>query len=153
MARLTGPIEHQLELEPIGYQSGNATNEWDANWLLVRIRAKDARREWSATDPAFLTWELRSLVSWLHGLADGERDRARAFGGIEPCLKFEADGSGDATRLRVRFQLEFLPPTREWWNAEAKAWIDFQPGAEGLRRFADELEAELVRFPTRPGSS
>ena len=118
MAQLSGPADRRLILEPTGYQFPGTTGHHDRNWLHVHIHARDARREWSAHDPAFLTWELRDLVAWLRGLAKGEPGLAREFGGIEPCLEFEAEGSGDPVRLRARFRLEFLLPNREWWDTD-----------------------------------
>jgi hypothetical protein len=78
--RLIGPPQHILELEPISYQYHIAgtilhaptTNDWDANWLNVRMVARDGGRHWTRTEPAFLTWDLQRLVNWLRAAADAE---------------------------------------------------------------------------------
>src|SRR5713101_3238304 len=72
--RLIGPPQHILELEPISYQYHIAgtilhapiTNDWDANWLNVRMVARDGGRHWTRTEPALLTWDsvpIDQLVS------------------------------------------------------------------------------------------
>jgi hypothetical protein len=54
-------------------------------------------------------------------------------------------------RLRVYFEQEFRPPDlpHDLRPKDSEAVIDFIPGSAGLRRFAAELDASLVRFPVR----
>ena len=151
MARLTGPEDRLLELKIRKYWfpgegSRTSGNDWDANWLVVDLKARDGERRWSAADTAFLTWEIRGLFEWLRALADGASGVLQAFQGTEPNLSFEAEGKGESTRLRALFEQEFRPPGVE---IGGQAVIEFTPGAEALRRFADELEEMLGTFPIR----
>lgn len=153
MARLIGPESHILDLEPIRYEfpipgrlvDSPIDNDWDANWVIVRIDVNDGQRQWSATHPAFLTWDLLGLVDWLRGLAAGASVTPR-FEGMEPNLQFEAEATGESTMLKAIFQQEFLPPGLEVPDV---AVIEFYPGAEGLQRFADELKESMKGFPVR----
>ena len=151
MARLTGPEDRFLELKIPKYVfpgdgSRTSDNDWDANWLVVDLKARDGERQWSTTDSAFLTWELRELSEWLRALADGASGVPQVFLGIEPNLNFEAEGKGESTLLRVFFEQGFRPPGVE---IGGQGVIEFTPGAEALRRFADELEETLRTFPIR----
>jgi hypothetical protein len=154
MARLTGPPDRILELHPVSYQFAQADNKWDANWLIVRMTVADGPRQWSAIEPAFLTWELARLVEWFRKLADAEPDAHGNFDAIEPNLHFEAMGCGDAAHVRALFSHEFHPEWQSWRGSGRRydlrdVGVEFEPGAAALRRFADELEQELMLFPER----
>jgi hypothetical protein len=154
MARLTGPPDHVFDLHPISYEFPEANSGWDANWIVVRIAVTDGRRRWSATDPAFLTWELNSLVRWLRGLAHAAPDLDDSFGAIEPNLEFKAEVRGEGVRLRALFSHEFHPEWAAWRSSGRKydlsqVGVDFRPGLAGLRSFADDLGRELSAFLER----
>jgi hypothetical protein len=141
-ARLRGPTDHVLELTPLAYEFPDSTEDYDANWVIVRMVASDGERRWLAEDPCFLTWDLFSLVFWIRGLAEGADGLLDCYSALEPNLQFERLGKGDATRLTAYFSQEYRPPVGD-------AEITFTPGADGLRRFADELAAALLDFPVR----
>ena len=137
-----------MELEPLNYQfPGEVDNDWDGNWLMVRISAADQARHWSAADPAFLTWELRLLCRWLRSVADSSAGDDAVFTGIEPCLQFERQGLGAEARIRAFFGQEYTPPGMDRTSDPYE--IDFTPGIEGMLSFADDLERSLARFPIR----
>jgi hypothetical protein len=149
--RLIGPPRHVLELEPVSYQYHIAgtilhapiTNDWDANWLNVRMLASDGRRHWTSTEPALLTWDLHRLINWLRAAADAElwTQPMDIYSGLEPSLQFEARVN-KTTKIRALFTDQFAPPT-------GRPWIDFIPGPTALQRFADALEHTSASFPIR----
>jgi hypothetical protein len=151
MAKLTGAADFSLELTPIEYQFPDNTEEWDADWLVVRMHASDGKREWTSIDPAFLTWELRSIAAWCRGLAAGVALPAPEHCCVEPNLQLLATSSEVGFLLKVVFEQEFRPPGTRWGepDADLEVYADFHPSAEELIRFADELEAELEPFPVR----
>ncbi len=156
MARLTGPPDRSLEVQIVSYEfdpDGSAAaryDDFDANWLLIHMTADDGQRQWSATQPAFLTWELHSLVSWLRAWADRVPYVEQDTGGIEPNLHFEAKDLGSEVIIRAVFDLEFNPPERRSRDTyEGAVAIDFEPGVDGIHAFADELEEALRAFPIR----
>ena len=160
MARLTGPPDRILELRPLSYEFAEADNESDANWLVVQIAVADGPRRWSATEPAFRTWELVDLICWLRNVVDGAPRKLDKWGGREPQLELEVEGSGESVRIRALFSHEFHPQFRSWRDRDADVVclddpvsVEFTPGMEALHQFADELERELARFPERsPGN-
>jgi hypothetical protein len=154
MARLTGPADRFLELQPLSYQFAQADNKWDANWLVVRMTVSDGQRQWSATAPIFLRWELARLVEWLRKLADSDPDARDHFGAIEPNLHFEAMGRGDEICVRALFSHKFHPDWPSWRGSGRRydlttVSVEFGPTATGLRQFSDELARELEPFPER----
>jgi hypothetical protein len=154
MAWLTGPPDRALEVSPLSYQFARGDDLTDANWLIVRMTMVDGPRRWSTTDPAFLTWELAQLIGWLRDVASGVARRSDEWGGIEPLLQFEAEGSGEAVRLRALCSLEFHPQFQSWDNPDTReiypdpVSVEFTPAVETLEQFADGLERELARFPS-----
>jgi hypothetical protein len=78
----------------VGYQFPEvAEAEYDSNWLMVKIVVRHPDGDWSAVDPALLTYEVRELADWLRVVGSGSREtREMAF--LEPCLSFR-DRSGD----------------------------------------------------------
>ena len=53
----------RLELDVVGYESPDVEDEqYDSNWLLIRIDARDGDTTWSVEDPALLTWEVERLA-------------------------------------------------------------------------------------------
>jgi hypothetical protein len=148
--QLVGPADHVLELEPLRYQfnvegtilHSAITDDWDANWVVVRMAAADGNRRWSSTDPVFLTWELQRLVNWLRAVADRAPDLHPSYATVEPNLRLEAKHGDDGVRLRAVFSLEFAPPS-------GNPWIDFTPDRAAVHRFADALDVALASFPIR----
>ena len=151
MAQLTGPSPFRLDLTPLRYQFPGNTGDWDADWLVVKMHAADGNRDWESVDPAFLTWELRSLVEWLRALASGTEGDENWFGCVEPNLQFSAARDAAGICLRAVFEQEFRPPgTRiDEPGEDEEIEIEFRPSPEQLRRFADQLDAELEPFPVR----
>jgi hypothetical protein len=127
--RLVGPANHVLELEPMRYEfqteqtilHSAVTNDWDANWVVVRMAAADGQRRWSSTGPAFLTWDLQRLVNWLRALSDLSPDVPDVYASLEPNLQLETRRGEGGVRLRAAFSQEFMPPTGD-------SWIEFTPG-------------------------
>ena len=151
---LTGHDLTQFELVVLGYEfpQGEA-NEFDANWLMVRISAKPLDDpSWEATEPCLLTWEVAGLARWLGSLASWPPAETEE-GFVEPLLYFVAvEGSADLVRIRVYFELEARPT----WAFSRVAgmhdlWMDLELGPEDLRSAADSLRDDLSRFPPRPG--
>jgi hypothetical protein len=145
--------QQRLELEVVGYESPDVEDEqYDSNWLLVRVEARDGETIWSAEDPALLTWELERLAGWLARLARG-RFQHPWCGFVEPNLEFRADAlpEGDGARLRVYFELELRPPGRRSSVVGRRdVFLKFDLSPDALRAAAHELHAQLQRFPVRP---
>lgn len=168
-AQIAGPGGQYLQIEPVRYQFEDLERQKaeverrnaqilqrygryvlskdDANWLMVRIAASDGRREWEAVDPAFRVQDLQRLVEWLRSLAAATRMEISKFRGIEPCLRLEAQRSGESVVLQALFESECHPSRRHSSGDPYVVEMIATPGA--LRRFADALEEKLRPFPIR----
>jgi len=143
-AVLTGPAEARLELSVTGYKhAGGTKNDFDGNWVVIAIEARDAARAWSASDPAFLTWEVLELIGWLREIADGADD-GRGFSGLEGTLQFEAADLDGQPALTAIF-IDRLAPE----DAGDEYQVPFRPGADGIRRFAEGIVAQMAEYPIR----
>ncbi len=145
--------QQRLELAVLGYESPDVEGEqYDSNWLLVRVDARDGETTWSAEDPALLTWELERLASWLGRLARGRFEHPWC-GFVEPNLEFRGDPlpDGSGARLRVYFELELRPPGRRSGVVGRRdVYLEFALSAEQLRVAARQVYNLVARFPVRP---
>ena len=142
----------RLELAILGYELPDVEgDQYDSNWLLLRVDARDGETAWAADDPALLTWEVERVAKWLTRLA-GARVEHPWCGFVEPSLEFRADALADGqVALRVYFELELRPPGRSSSVVGRRdCYLEFALTADQLRAAARELRADLSRFPVRP---
>jgi len=78
-----------FELEIVGYQFPHMeTEEYDSNWLMIRIDVSHPKGGWASTDPSLLTYEVADLAEWLEAVYNGESvDPEMVI--IEPNLEFQ----------------------------------------------------------------
>ena len=148
---LRGIDNTEFEMKVVGYQFPHLEHEqYDSDWLNIKIRVKLPQGSWTAIDPSLLTRELVSLTEWLESIADGKRvDSEESF--IEPNLRFELLEE-EPKRLRVYFELESRPSWAPFDGAGMDdLWAEFEINAEELREAAASLGEDLKQFPTRVG--
>jgi hypothetical protein len=148
---IAGKTGDRLEVEILGYEfPPTMDDQYDSNWLIIRISAKTATGSWTATDPSLLTSEVVWLADWFDGIARGEeKDRELEF--LEPNLSFELlETSSDRARLRAWFELELRPT---WARSDAAGERDLHAELDvthaDLRRAAEALRTQLRQFPPR----
>ncbi len=134
-----------LRLSVLRYQFPQiTTDEYDANWLIIRGHVSLDQRSWSFRDPCLTTFEVRQLADWLDRLARGDEvEPSCAF--IEPNLRFEKLSD---RAIRVSFALESAPP----WAKPGDPWNEhgFEVLIEKhLETAAGQLRAQLRAFPER----
>jgi hypothetical protein len=146
----------RFELTVLGYQfPAIVDDEWDSNWLNIRIHAQTERGGWSATDPSLLTADVAALADWLQAIAEGKIEAGDELEFMEPNLSFGLTGeSGDEVALRIWLELESRPP----WAAsgvvgERDCWIDLDVHRDDLHRAADDLREQLQKFPPRAATT
>lgn len=140
--------EFSFELLIVGYQFPElAEAEYDSNWLNVKIVVRHPEGDWSALDPALLTYEVRELAEWLCAVGSGRRDtREMAF--LEPCLLFKVRSGDERTdELEIELSYEFRPPWAK--DIDQSAVILFPLNEVDLSSAADSLEHQLTRYPQR----
>lgn len=146
MVLLEGTDGRRLELTLVGYEFPDLEDdEWDADWLVVRISAADDPDVWTAEDPCLLTWEVDELADWLDAVADAP-GAVHDLEFIEPNLTFErieVDGAGG---VRAWFDDAFRPPEVP---PDEDVLIDFLLAPAALRAAAASLRAQRERFPPR----
>ena len=143
---LEGTNGRRFELTLVGYEfPDEQDDEWDANWLVVRISAADDPDAWTAEEARLLTWEVDDLADWLDAVAESPAAVAE-IEFTEPDLMFERiDGDGAAC-VRVWFENAFRPPDVP---PDEDVLIDFAVTPAALRAGAASLRAQLRRFPRR----
>ncbi len=147
---LTGQNDHRLELSLLGYQFPTIDDdEWDSNWLNIRISAINDQGSWTATDASLLTGEVGRLADWLQAIAENS-DADAELDFIEPNLAFELVEANGLVRLRAWFELELRP---RWAPADEvparDLCVDLTLSREDLRAAAEALRAQLRQFPAR----
>jgi hypothetical protein len=142
--RLVG-LSDAMELRLVSYESPAAVDEWDADWLVVEIRAEYRGRQWRAQDAALLTGDVVELATWLERIAVGyEVPPELEF--MEPCLWFSlAREPAEVRALCVNVAHELSPP----WLTEGERLgegvrLRFSPDAVALRAASASLRAQLA---------
>jgi hypothetical protein len=140
-----------FKLEIVDYQFPDEEyEEYDSNWLLVRVSASLPAGAWTVTDPCLLTYEVARLADWLDAVATGS-EAANETGFVEPNLWFQVvrPGTGESC-LRVYFELECRPPwayRREAFGSDLFA--EFALSDIDLHHAAESLRAQLSLYPQR----
>ena len=158
---ITGTKDTWLNLRASGYQFPQATNDLDAQWLMITGKVSSVGRTWSFTDPSLMIEEARALARWLHAAATGhirarqlparpDEDWAPDLSFTEPVLAFSLGSGSPGLILRVNTSLEAAPP---WVFGEQRApWgyaIDLQLTAPELEQAANEWSNDLSNLPQR----
>lgn len=135
-----------IEVRIAGYQfPGNATADYDSNWLIVEGTVRHPRGNWTFRDPSLLTYEVARLADWLEAVATGT-EPTQWCGFIEPNLSFEVTPERDGRVLRVSLALEAKPP---WAERGEEVHIEFPLNRIDLRSAAASLRSQLSAFPQR----
>jgi hypothetical protein len=148
---LIGENGGRFELAILGYQfPAIVDDDWDSNWLNIRIHVETERGGWSATDPSLTTADVIRLADWLEAIAEAKGQESEVDF-IEPNLSFGLHAeSADEVTLRIWFELESRPPWAPSSVAgERDVWIDLNVRRGDTRRAAAELRAQLQEFPPR----
>lgn len=151
VVRLSGPDGEFVEFSLVNYQYPGRTPEddhdYDANWLFVQFRVSDGERSWSTLEPAWLTWDVASLIEWLRNVASGVRP-STVWTALEPLLTLECLVAAPAPRLVASLALELRSADVKAVNAWDQA-INLTPSPGELLSGAAALALGLQRFPSR----
>lgn len=146
--KLINKNQTNFELDIAGYQyPGMETEEYDSNWLMIRIKVKHSKGEWQSTDPSLLTYEAKELAQWLEKIGRNEPvEEEMAF--IEPNLSFSLAEKNKY--LRIYFELESRP---SWaacnWANKGDLWLDIEIENNNLLEAAGDLNEQLLNYPQR----
>lgn len=139
----------RVELKILGYESPEKINDyWDDNWLNIYLNVKSQIGDWEVTDPSLTTWEVQEIIDWFKTLADDQIPKSRLLGFTEPNLSFTLlDNNNKLTRS---FLISFHLESRPGFAADDKeCYINFVANNQELREIADDLQAELNKYPER----
>lgn len=148
--KLTGESHTSFALQVVGYQFPELENDdYDSNWLNVRIDVSHPKGSWTATDPSLLTYEFRQLEDWLGAIAKNPANPSD-IDFIEPNLKFQYRVDDDSRILRIFFELESRP---KWAPSNGAGmedlWIDIPFAQDDFDAAAAAIAEECRRFPQR----
>lgn len=152
--KLKGDENTEFEMKVEGYQFPHlAREQYDADWLNIRVDVRHPRGAWGKSDACMLTFELAGLIDWLRWLADDlPAHSEESF--MEPELRFEWFGEG-RNILRVYLHYSLRPAWSPYHgpNEEEELFVEFAATPADLRDAADSLRGELQKFPVRVGES
>ncbi len=151
--RIMGSDGSLFEMSILGYQFPKLqTEEYDSNWLRIRIHVVHPQGEWSSIDPSLLTYEVDALATWFADIVRG-RSVATEMAFTEPNLSFQLlDHGRNAKSLRIYFELESRPT---WARSEIvpseDLWVEFLLSEVNLGDAAEALRPDLAQYPQRAG--
>jgi hypothetical protein len=150
--RPPGPVDLHLETDRatsfdravLNYEFPQISDdEWDSNWLLVRMEGRQPRNSWTQVSSCLLTWDLQALAEWFDVMAEGREPPSLRF--TEPVLNFVAGGHVDG-RAKIVVEVVLEPPVRSRpEDVELPLFIE----REQLREAAASLRRAAERFPVR----
>jgi hypothetical protein len=148
VARLHSPERRSaFSLDVDCYQLVKPVGEdFDDNWLVLRISVETPERRWNGHGPYLTTFEMNHLIARMKSWAAG--------GGVE-VLKFTArnlafgkgKGTADLVHLRVGFDLDCHPEPKG--KPGKPHWVRFDITPAELREFAGDLEKSMSGYPER----
>jgi hypothetical protein len=145
MILTSGETQTEFEFHVVGYQFADVLEEeYDANWLMVRICVKSGESEWTKTDPCLLTWEGHWLANWLADLEAGcEQQTEMSF--LESNVVFQLVArDGTHVRLWVGFEAELTGAPED-----ERLGVLLEISEEELRKALSEWCWQLRMFPVR----
>ena len=151
MMRLVGSDGSLFEISVVDYEYPEIQfEEYDSNWLLIRMHVVHPRGEWTSVDPSLLTYEVEALANRFDAIAKGDHvDVVQRF--TEPNLSLRLlDQHLESRLLAVYFNLENPVPWARHTVALAEdLFVEFPLSEVDLARAAEELRHELAQYPQR----
>jgi hypothetical protein len=140
--------EHSsFQLEVIRYQYPDYSNEYDGNWLMIKVTATKDSLKWSITDPCLLAWEIQEIVEWFNALANNKKMESSWVRFTEPNLWFNyVEIAEEKVRVSIYFDAELLPPE---WDKNKDCFIDFELTKNELLNTVKMFNDELKKYPVR----
>jgi hypothetical protein len=142
-----------FEIQILGYEfPGNNQDEWDSNWLQIKIFAVSQQVEWTASDPCLLTWEAEKLEKWLRTAYAQEERAVLEF--TEPYIAFALVSGPRGKAIRVYLRAWLLPTRAPEPGKHMDAiTMDFPLSELDLDQAVHSLKGQLAQFPRRVGLS
>lgn len=139
MILTSGETQTEFEYHVVGYQFADVLDEeYDANWLMMRMRVKTPAGEQTKTDPSLLTWEGHWLANWLADLEAG-REAQEEMRFLESTVVFQLIERTE-TEVRLRVEVE---------TGEQRVWMLLGISEEALREALSDWCWRLRMFPVR----
>lgn len=146
-----------------GYQFSDATSvadQYDANWLMVKLHARTDSARWTTIEPCILPWELRTLADWFARVAlrepktvtevnyDTRGPDAVTF--VEPNVAFSVADypSGGSTIIRVHLSFVALGEGSDADEIYGEH-IDVELERDAVLEAAASLNADCLTYPVR----
>jgi hypothetical protein len=138
--------EHSsFKFEIIGYQFPDYSNEYDGNWLMIKVTVIKDSLKWSKTDPCLFTWEIQEIAEWFDKVANNQKLKSSWIRFTEPSLWFNyAEITNEKVRVSIYFDAELLPPN---WDENKECFIDFELTKNELINAGKILRDELKKHP------
>lgn len=132
-----------LELDITGYQYENCRglDEYDSNWVMVRVKYSDPDLSFNFADPCLLNFELKEFIDEIQELELTETGLIKNF--IEPYLAMAITKIDDDFAFQIRFVYD---TTEESWK---EAYICQKFDLQGLRNLKDQFRRLYDKFPYR----
>lgn len=153
-----------VEVKVVGYQFPAAEDPRQRfSWHMVEGRANDNREEWSFSGPWLTCDESFMIGPWLERAAsfasvydplntEQRADPPVALSFTEPNIAFDLAPRQVGVRLRVSFDLEFLPPGQATRLAGYPVTVDLDVDCDRLSDAARTWNDEVAAFPDGPVS-
>jgi hypothetical protein len=137
-------VSFELRIE--GYQFDNAVDdEYDANWLIIRIDITTPQRVWHGVEPSALTWDMQELIKWLEAIGNGDAPESNHYSPTDRDFSFELKR---ATAQNIEFEVTLRHEYSDNGD-QSPVILQLNVTRQKCREAAKMLWEQLEHFPPR----
>ena len=74
MIKWQSKFGHSITIEFQGYEFPEENEDYDANWVVVKIAARNENASWSRISACLFTWDILRLALWLDKVIVGDSE-------------------------------------------------------------------------------
>ncbi len=137
----------EFKINNYQFPENKIPGDYDSNWLNIYINVKSKIGNWEKIDPSILTSEFKGLIQWFKDLSSNIY-RMTDYSFMEPNLEFSCtEKSADSKTIKIIFSAESKAPSMK--GVDEECFVDCIYINKELLEIAEELEKELIKFPSR----
>jgi hypothetical protein len=146
--RFSAGRDNQITFSISGYEFPDATEGYDANWLVLNIDAVAGSERWQAEAACLLTWDVVLIRHWFRTIAEGKKPRDKRWCGMETDFTLLYRGSiRENHHFYVRLSYGLAPHRRS--GPDECVTFPVEVDGPGLVSCCGELDQMVKLFPLR----
>jgi len=151
-----------LELDILDYEYPDIVinkddKNWfkDSNWLMIHFNVNLLKLQWNINAPVLNIYDIKYMIDWFKDISKNKIIERKAIDFIDPGLSLKLLNNFNSTVKIMKFKLEYpIHPANIYANSfripfKKYYFLKLKATNERLRKYAEELENELKKYPDR----